>query len=165
MTETMPEGWSDFFVANAGVAGALAGLIIVAISVNVATILQIPGMTSRAGATIASLMLIVVSAAAALIPMQGPPLLGGEILLFTGGAFVLAIHAALRMIRAAVPPYVTGTWIKSFLTLLSIIPFGIGGIVLLTGSYHGLYWLAAGFLMVFAESVANAWVLLIEILR
>ena len=31
MTETMPEGWSDFFAANAGVAGALAGLIIVAI--------------------------------------------------------------------------------------------------------------------------------------
>ena len=47
MTETMPEGWSDFFAANAGVAGALAGLIIVAISVNVQTILKIPGMASR----------------------------------------------------------------------------------------------------------------------
>ena len=65
MTETMPEGWSDFFAANAGVAGALAGLIIVAISVNVQTILKIPGMTSRAGATIASLILIVVCTAAA----------------------------------------------------------------------------------------------------
>jgi hypothetical protein len=113
--------------------------------VNVATILTIPGMTSRAGATIASLMLIVVSAAAALIPVQGPQLLGAEILLFTAGTLVLTIDAAVRMIRAAVPPYVTGTWIKSFLTFLAIVPFGVGGIILLTGSYRGLYWLAAGF--------------------
>lgn len=62
VTDTMPEGWSDLFVANAGVAGAPAGLIIGAISVKVATILTIHGMTSRAGATIASLVLIVVSA-------------------------------------------------------------------------------------------------------
>jgi len=165
VTETMPEGWSDFFVANAGVAGALAGLIIVAISVNVATILTIPGMTSRAGATIASLVLILVSATAALIPVQGPQLLGAEILLFTAGTLALAIDAAVQMIRAAVPPYVTGTWIKSILSFLAIVPFGIGGIILLTGSYHGLYWMAAGFLVVFVESVANAWVLLIEILR
>ena len=69
------------------------------------------------------------------------------------------------MIRAAVPPYVTGTWTKSVFAVLAIVPFGIGGIILLTGSYQGLYWLAAGFLVVFIESVANAWVLLIEILR
>jgi len=165
LTETMPEGWSDFFVANAGVAGALAGLIIVAISVNVGTILKIPGMTSRAGATVASLMLIVLSSAAALMPAQGPHLLGGEILLFSAVTLVLSINAAVRMIRAAVPPYVPGTWFKSILALLAIIPFGIGGAMLVSGSYQGLYWLAAGFILVFAQSVANAWVLLIEILR
>jgi len=165
LTETVPEGWSDFFAANAGVAGALAGLIIVAISVNVGTILKIPGMTSRAGATVASLMLIVLSAAAALMPGQGPQLLGGEILLFTIVTLVLTVTAAVRMIRAAVPPYVAGTWVKSLLSLLAIVPFGIGAVILLTGSYQGLYWVAAGFLLVFAESVANAWVLLIEILR
>jgi modulator of FtsH protease len=41
----------------------------------------------------------------------------------------------------------------------------VAGIILLTGSYLGLYWMAAGVLLVFAGSVANAWVLLIEILR
>ena len=45
MTVEMPEGWSDFFVATAGAAGALAGLIIVAMTVNITTIIGIPSMT------------------------------------------------------------------------------------------------------------------------
>jgi len=165
MTETMPEGWSDFFAANAGVAGALAGLIIVAISVNVQTILQIPGMSSRAGATIASLILIVVCTAASLIPDQGPRFLGAEILLFTAVAMVIAVEAAVVMIRAATPRYIASTWLKSIIGIVQVVPFGVAGIILLSGSYTGLYWMAAGVLLVFAGSVANAWVLLIEILR
>jgi hypothetical protein len=55
----MLDGWSEFFVATAGAAAALAGLIIVAMSVNIQTILNIPSMTSRAAATIASLILSV----------------------------------------------------------------------------------------------------------
>ena len=42
-----------------------------------------------------------------LIPVQGPQLLGAEILLFTTGTLVLTIDAGVLMIRAAVPPYVT----------------------------------------------------------
>lgn len=165
MTESMPEGWSDFFAANAGVAGALAGLIIVAISVNVQAILKIPGMTSRAGATVASLILIVIGAAAALIPGQGPQLLGAELLVFTAGTLVITVGSALLLVRTAAPPYVLTTRVKAIWGVLQIVPFGIGGAVLLTGSYSGLYWVAGGFILVFCGSVGNAWVLLIEILR
>lgn len=161
----MPEGWSDFFVATAGAAAALAGLIIVAMTVNIETILTIPGMTSRAGATIASLILIVVSSAAGLIPGQGPTLLGAEVLAFTVIGMALTVDAAVRMIRAAVKPYVGVTWLKSGLAVAQILPFAVGAIILLTGSFAGLYWIAGGVLLVFIGSVANAWVLLVEILR
>jgi len=165
MTVEMPEGWSDFFVATAGAAGALSGLIIVAMTVNITTIIGIPSMTSRAAATIAALVLIVVSAAAGLIPGQGPRLLGGEVLVFAAVAMVLTIDSAVRMVRAIDRQYLRVTWVKIVVALVQILPFLVGAAILLTGSYSGLYWIAAGVLLVFVGSVTNAWVLLVEILR
>lgn len=165
MEEALPEGWSDFFVATAGAAGALVGLIIVAMTVNIQTILSIPGMTSRAGATIGSLVLIVVGGAAALIPEQGPRLLGGEILLFSAAGLALAIDAAVHMIRAAEAPYIGATWAKSAISIGQILPVTVGSVILLTGSFTGLYWMAAGVLLIFVGWVATTWVVLVEILR
>ncbi|MGS0688103.1 hypothetical protein ACVBEQ_23595 [Nakamurella sp. GG22] len=161
----MTEGWSDFYVATAGAAAALAGLIIVAMTVNIQTILSIPSMTSRAAATIGTLILIVVSAAAGLIPEQSVELLGAEILVFTVLAATLTIDSVVRMVRAAEAPYRRLTWLKSVFAIVQIVPFVVGAIMLLTGSDAGLYWVAAGALLVFVGSVANAWVLLVEILR
>ena len=148
MTEEMPAGWSDFFVATAGAAGALAGLIIVAMTVNITTIIGIPSMTSRAGATIASLVLIVVSAAASLIPGQGVRLLGVEVLAFAAVAMTLTIDSAVRMVRALDRRYLAVTWVKIFFAIMQILPFVIGAVILLNGSYSGLYWIAAGVLLV-----------------
>ena len=49
--------------------------------------------------------------------------------------------------------------------MVQTVPFVIGGILLVAGSYVGLYWIAGGVLLVFIGSVANAWILLVEILR
>jgi hypothetical protein len=45
------------------------------------------------------------------------------------------------------------------------LPFVIGALSLLAETGGGLYWTAAGILFAIAGGVANAWVLLIEILR
>ena len=51
------------------------------------------------------------------------------------------------------------------MAVVQVLPFGIGAALLLTGAEQGIYWVAAGVLLVFIGSVANAWVLLVEILR
>ena len=43
MTGTVSEGWSEFAVATAGAAAALARLVMVAVSVNIREILVLPG--------------------------------------------------------------------------------------------------------------------------
>ncbi|MEI9906978.1 MAG: hypothetical protein WDO06_02880 [Actinomycetota bacterium] len=53
--------WSEFFIAGAGAAAALAGLVIVAVSVNVREILKYRSLPSRSAATIGSLTMILVA--------------------------------------------------------------------------------------------------------
>jgi hypothetical protein len=158
----MIEGWSDFFVAVAGAGSALAGLIIVAMSVNIQRIVEFPALTNRGAATVGLLILVVVSAAAGLIPEQPLPMLGVEILVFGLGAAVLVLIAA-RAMRADVRQ--RSTLAKIALLVMQVLPFLIGAVVLLTGAGAGLYWVAGGIVLVFIGSTANAWVLLVEILR
>ena len=46
------EGWSDFYVAAVGGSAALAGLLVVAISINIAQIMKFPLLPGRAAQTI-----------------------------------------------------------------------------------------------------------------
>ena len=166
MSEYTPEQWTDFFVASAGASAALAGLVIVAVSVNVARIIEFPNLPPRAAATIGSLILILVCAVAGLIP-QSAHALGVELLAFgvAGWVFIAwcAWHSFDHSRRGGRPWHESA--IEISLGQLETIPFVVCGITLLAGAGGGLYWLAAGFVAVFVFSLANTWVLLIEILR
>jgi hypothetical protein len=167
MTETALdlEQWHDFYVASAGAAAALAGLIIVAMTVNITTILQIPSMPARAASTIASLTLTVVVSIASLIPDQSIWLLGLEVLVFSLGALTLSVDAAWQIFRhrEATPPLALVP--KASVVVLQIVPFLVGSVFLLAGSEAGLHWNSAGIVLVFVGSVLSAWILLVEILR
>jgi hypothetical protein len=158
--------WSNFFVAAAGASAALAGLVIVAVSVNISSILKHFHLPARAAAAIGSLILIVVCSMAALIP-QPMRAFGAEVLVFGIACWWLEFRS-LRKSLAASAQYKRprSESVSEILTSqLQVLPFLVGAILLLTGHPGGMYWIAAGTIAIFIFSVLNAWVLLVEILR
>jgi modulator of FtsH protease len=156
--------WSELFVATAGAAAALAGLIIVAMSVNIETIVAERSLPSRAGATIASLVLVVVVAIAGLIPGIGSTGMGWATLAFSLVALGFAIDSAVRLARLPGQPEVVQL-AKGSVLIIPLLGFVIGAVLLIAGIDAGMYFVAAGILLVFVSSVLGAWVLLVEVRR
>ncbi len=160
-----PAAWLGFFSAEAGASAALAGLIFVAVSINLAQIVKQKQLVSRSAKALLSLMGVLFSSSLCLIPDLSRPILGYELtalgLLIWAGTSLSQYGAARRN------PYV-GVKEKAFhfvLTELSAIPFLVGGLSLVRGSGGGLYWLAAGTVFSLANALLDSWVLLIEIQR
>jgi hypothetical protein len=162
-----PGNWISFFSATTGAAAALAGLVIVAISVNITRILEHSHLPASAAATIASLILVLVTSMAVLLPGQTTVALGWEAVSFGLPVGLLQLWAAKLAKSARIqynrPAYEWGMWM--LVGQLQVLPFILGGISLIAGSGGGLYWLAAGTIAAFIFSMLSTWVLLIEILR
>jgi modulator of FtsH protease len=158
--------WTNFFVAAAGASASLAGLVFVALSVNINRIIQVPHLPARAGATIATLILILVCSMAVLIP-QPPWVLGIEILVFSICGWLLKARSAYRAIadRARTKRPVWESVSETLLGQIQVLPFIAGAVLLIRDDASGFYWVAGGIIAVFVFSVFNGWVLLVEILR
>jgi modulator of FtsH protease len=72
--------WREFFVAQAGAAAALAGLVFVGVSINLDKIVAIPSMPSRALEAMVLLVAILVQSSLMLVPEQSLRALGFEVL-------------------------------------------------------------------------------------
>src|ERR671924_993752 len=97
MTAYDASEWTDFFVAGAGASAALAGLVFVAVSINVDGILGFRGLPERALATVMLLLSVVLVSLIGLIPGQSRAALAGELL---GVGLVFAV-VILRLTRRA----------------------------------------------------------------
>src|ERR1700749_662034 len=74
------EGWTDFYVAEVGAAAALAGLLVVAISINLERILKYQFLPGRAAQTLVIVSAALVVGSLALMPAQPLLLFGWEAL-------------------------------------------------------------------------------------
>ncbi|HEX4284876.1 MAG TPA: hypothetical protein VHZ28_07270 [Terracidiphilus sp.] len=160
-----PALWSPLFSALISASAALAGLIFVAVSINLARIVGQRWLVPRAAKALVTLAGVLLPSIACLIPLQGNWALGTELTVLGGMLWI----AATGTHRAASHenPYVTGRQkvLQSVLTQLSSIPFPAAGLSLLFGWGGGLYWLVAGAVFAFMAALMDGWVLLIEILR
>jgi modulator of FtsH protease len=157
--------WSNYLSVMAGCAATLTGLVFVAVSINLSRILTVTGLTGRAAESMMQLFGVVVISTTVLIPEQTPVAVGTEILVLGSALWLVQTVLQVRYARSKTGHPRRWAATRMVQTQFANIPFCISGILLLSGSPDGLYWLAPGFSFSLVGGVLNAWVLLVEILR
>jgi modulator of FtsH protease len=161
-----PEQWHDLFVAVAGASAALAGLLFVAVSINVDRIVKFEGLPERGIEALAMLLSVLVVSIAGLVPGQDHVALGIEMLAIT--AVLVAIMSRLPVARhlpegAETPPRYALN--RQVVRLSGTVLLAIGALGVLFAILGGLYWIVGAMVLLTLGAVVNAWVLLVEILR
>ena len=164
MTAYQPGQWHDMFVAMAGAAAALTGLIFVAVSINLEQVLKYRALPPRAVETLSILIGLLVLSVFILIPGQSLTALGIEILVLGVILGTALLVKRIRLPRAAGQP-LTWTLTPVGVILAATLPMAAAGISVLVRAGGGLYWLVAALILGFAGAVVNAWILLVEIHR
>ncbi|MBS2022522.1 MAG: hypothetical protein JST92_08940 [Deltaproteobacteria bacterium] len=159
-------GWDNFFVAEAGAAAALAGLLFVAASINLKRILEFPTLPTRLAEALCVLLSVLVLSTFSLVPRQPMHAYALEIL-GTGGVFWLLQTLALVRTRPDDKHHSGPIAMVSRILLNQAPPItiAVAGARLLAGHANGIFWLVPATLTAFAAGLFGAWVLLIEIQR
>jgi modulator of FtsH protease len=158
------EGWDNFFLGQLGASAALGGLLFVAVSLNLDRILAITPLPDRALVALCLLLAVLVQSSLMLIPGQPLVVIGIESLLI--GTALIALGTRPKSRGEAEPTGVHKTGINRALFGVAVLPYLVGGIVILAGDLRaGLYFVAAAIILSFGKAVLDAWVLLVEINR
>ena len=158
------EAWSEFNVAMVGATAALAGLVIVAASVNIAEIIKEASLTARLAAGIAGLVLALAGSAIGLIPGIGPLGYGVAVCLLAVGATAFAVQAARRIFENRHPRNRLRVG-KAAVGFIAPLAYLVGGALLAAGQGHGLLWFAVGSIVGIMAALMVSWIVLVEVLR
>jgi len=156
------EPWHDFFIATAGVVAALAGLLFVSVSINLARVLELPQLPVRALEVLVQFGFVLVTACVVLTPSQPAWLAGAELAAAATATWLALAYGlfATRQFRAH-PRYM----LRVISNQVPPIPFVIAGVTLAAGHPVGLYALLPGTVLAIASGLLGAWTLLVEIQR
>ena len=157
--------WDNFFIAQAGAAAGLTGLIFVAVSINLNGILAAPYLPGRALQSLTLLLNIVIISSLMLVPEQSSMDRGIEVLVLGAILWTITLKLALSILRTTPIQYKRPSRINLFFTQVAVIPFPVAGICILLFGETGIYFLVPGILFSFSKAIADAWVLLVEINR
>jgi hypothetical protein len=159
------DNWAPFITTQLHIAGALTGLLFVGLSLNLKKILSFPALPKRALLALAVLLMVLIVCSLILIPGQPSRLVGIEVLVLGLVMLVVGTRMEIRMLRG---PGLKGrsTYLANFVLLeFGLVPYVVGGALLMAGDANGLHWIAAAIIISVVKAVLEAWVLLVEINR
>ncbi len=160
MVGYLPGMWHDFGVTVGSLAGALTGLLFVAVSIKSDTLSKSVSLRSRAAQTLVLFMTSALAAIVLVAPQPGDAL-GGELIALAAlsGATLYVLDRrgghdqtsrVARYIERASPNAITQ------------VLFGVAGITFLVTAGGGLYWLIPAAVFSLVGGVINAWLFLVR---
>src|SRR5580692_755058 len=161
MVGYLPGMWHDFGVTIGSLAGALTGLLFVAVSIKSETLSKSVSLSSRAAQTLVLFMTSALAAIVIVAPQPGDAL-GGELVALAAisGATLYVLDRrgghdqtsrVARYIERASPNAITQ------------VLFGVAGITFLVTAGGGLYWLIPAAVFSLVGGVINAWLFLVRV--
>ena len=162
--------WHDFFLAQAGAAGVLTGLVFVGVSINLQKIVsdRRSGLAGRAGEALILLVGVLLASVLGLVPAQGAGMLGAEVLVVGLAAWGCVVAIQLPRLRewgTKRADLRVSLVLRVVLGQVGTLAMVIAGVAVLWVGPGGLYWLVAGTLFSILATLFEAWVLLVEINR
>ena len=170
----MLPGWENFAVISGSAAGALTGLLFVAVSLNRDRIVGHAALRSEAGQTLVLFLLALLLSLLLVIPGTSPRLLGivlvvlavvsGAILIIIGrgkddAARGRAGEAAADHAGEAAEDRLARLLDTVSPNLTAMLCITVSGCLEIAGD-NGLYWLAAAVVLALGSGVINAWLFL-----
>ncbi len=157
-----PEQWHDFFLMVGGGTAALAGLVFVAMSINLHIVASDPTHKNRAIGTLTGFTAIFLICALVLIGNQNHLSIGIEWLAISVPATFIYIRGYMRAVKmggSTAGLSINRTIFGSACYLAQI----LGSIMLALGHISGLYIASTAMVVSFISLISGAWLLLMGI--
>jgi uncharacterized membrane protein (UPF0136 family) len=152
--------WHDFFLTVGGGAAALAGLVFVAISINLDTVLVDPTHRNRAVGTLAGFTSAFMICAFAVMADQSKQMVGVEWLIIASAGAYIYVKGYVQAVKTGGSP----EGLSLLRTVGGTICYAaqiIGSILLIAGYDIGLHVAAAAMVIFFAFTISGAWLLIV----
>jgi hypothetical protein len=157
----LPGMWRDFAVTVAGLAGALTGLLFVALSIKGEALARSQSLRSRAAQTLVLFLMAAIASIVLVAPQPGTAM-GAELLTeaaVSGVALFVLDRRAGHDQESGVARYIE----RASPNTVTAVLVGLAGLTFLLKAGGGLYWMIPAVLASLVGGVVNAWLFLLKL--